>query len=178
MRSVFILFIIISFAKVNAQTVSAADYLQNNSVRNKSYSTDSIPNKKWFLNSYNSISTGMTFFNSGSAYFISAPIGLQLNRKLTNNLYAFAGVSAAPAYMNFNHSFLSADINKTNPSAGFYRTNNFGIYSRAEMGLMYINDAKTFSISGSVGIERSSNPIFLNQPVSNTKLNSPAFQNR
>lgn len=162
----------ICFAKVNAQTISTADYLQNNSFVNKNYFVDSTPNKKWFVSTYSSISTGYNFFNGGRGFFISAPIGLQLNRKLTNNLYAFAGVSEAPAYMNFNHSFMSADVNKMYPNSNFIRTNNLGIYSRAEMGLMYINDAKTFSISGSIGIERSSNPLFINQQVNTTRANS------
>ncbi|MGH2563931.1 MAG: hypothetical protein ACRDE5_05430, partial [Ginsengibacter sp.] len=35
----------------------------------------------------------------------------------------------------------------------------FGTYSSASLGLMYINDSRTFSISGSIGIERSSNPL-------------------
>ena len=175
MRTLFIFFIIVFFAKVNAQTFSTADYLQNNSLRNKNYSVDSTPNKIWFVSTYTSISTGYNFFNGGGGFFIATPIGLQLNRKLNNNLFAFAGLSAAPAYMNFNHSFMSADVNKINPNNNFLRTNNFGIYSRAEMGLMYINDAKTFSISGSIGIERSSNPVFINQPVNNTRLKSSTF---
>ena len=33
---------------------------------------------------------------------------------------------------------------------------NFGIYPAAQMGLMYINDERTFSISGSIGVSRSS----------------------
>jgi len=34
------------------------------------------------------------------------------------------------------------------------------MYSRAELGLMYINNDKTFSISGSIGIEKNSYPLY------------------
>lgn len=114
--------------------------------------------KKWFFTNYAAINTSYTFFNGGGASMVSAPIGLQLNRRLNNNLYAFAGISAAPAYINFNRSFINTDIKNGNPAIGRY--NQLGIYSRAEVGLMYINDDRTFSISGSIGIQRSSYPMF------------------
>jgi hypothetical protein len=102
-------------------------------------------------------------------------MSLQLNRRLNNNLYAFAGVSAAPAYINFNRAFLSPGIDKLNPANGF-KSNGFGLYSRADLGLMYINDARTFSISGSVGVERSGNPVLLYQqrnPAASNSLLTP-----
>ncbi|MEJ7680097.1 MAG: hypothetical protein WKG06_20000 [Segetibacter sp.] len=40
-----------------------------------------------------------------------------------------------------------------------FKSSALGIYSRAELGLQYINDERTFSISGSVGVERSSFPM-------------------
>ena len=181
MRSLLLAFTLMFFSSVKAQSVlpaTSSELAQRSLLENNHAINDSIPNKKLFLTTYSGITTGYIFFNRGSAFYIAAPIGLQLNRKLNNNLYAFAGISAAPAYMNFNSSFMSADVNKMYPNSSFIRTNNFGINARAEMGLMYINDAKTFSISGSFSIERSSNPIFLNQPVNTTRLNSPVYQNR
>ena len=105
------------------------------------------------------MSTSFIFYRGNNAIIFSSPVGLQLNRRLNNNLYAFAGVSAAPAYINFNNAFLNTDINKTN-SNNFSKANNFGMYSRAEIGLMYVNDAKTFSISGSIGIEKTNYPSY------------------
>ncbi len=112
--------------------------------------------KKWSFNKYGSLSTGFSLFNGGSATFVSAPVGLQLNRRLNNNLFAFAGVMIAPTYMSFNRPLQGFDPYKTGSLNN--KINNFGVYSRAEAGLMYINDERTFSISGSIGIDRSSYP--------------------
>jgi hypothetical protein len=109
--------------------------------------------KKWFITKYAGISTGFMAFNGGSGTFLSAPVGLQLNRQLTNNLYAFAGVSAAPTFFHFNGAFYQPAANKNN---SFMNANNFGINPAAYMGVLYINDERTFSISGSIGVSRSS----------------------
>jgi hypothetical protein len=181
MRTMLLVITLISSVAVKAQFpfhASVMDYLQRGTFGNNVYATDSTPGKKWFLSSYTSIATSYTFFNGGSAFIFSAPVGLQLNRKLNNNLYAFAGVSVAPAYVNFNSSFLSADVNKMYPGNSYLRSNNFGMYGRAELGLMYINDAKTFSISGSIGVERSSNPLFFSQPANTSKHNPFITTNR
>jgi hypothetical protein len=96
---------------------------------------------------------------------------LQLNRRLNNNYYAFAGISAAPAYINFNRSFLFSDANKVYPNNGFFKSNSFGMCSGAELGLMYVNDAKTFSVSGSLGVQSSSYPVFPYQRMSTARPN-------
>jgi hypothetical protein len=128
-------------------------------------------NKKWSLQTYSGISTGFGFFNGGSTTIVAAPVGLQLNRRLNNHFYAFAGLSVAPAYINFNRSFLSSEINKFYPGKGYFNANSFGVYSRAEMGLMYINDAKTFSISGSISVQRGSYPILPRQTATTNRTN-------
>lgn len=133
------------------------------------------PDKKWSLTSYAGITTGYGFYNGSNSIFAAAPVGLQINRRISNNLYAFAGVSAAPAYMNFNHAFISSDINKANPNGAFFKSNSFGAYSRAELGLMYVNDAKTFSISGSIGVERSS-PLIPYQQMSRNSSSTHLHQ--
>ena len=104
--------------------------------------------KKWFFTKYASISAGYTFFRGGGGPFLSAPLGLQINRQLTNNLYGFAGVNVAPAIFNFNSPYYQS-FNKTN---SFMNANRFGAYSSAYMGVMYVNDERTFSISGSIGV--------------------------
>jgi len=152
---VFISFLIVA-ATVDAQTFrgSFIDDSYRGSLLNNIHVNDSAFKKKWFVSSYSGISTGFSFFKGGNATIFSAPLGLQLNRRLNNNLFAFAGISAAPSYVNFNSSFLNSNFNKLN-STGSFRSSSLGIYSRAELGLQYINDDKTFSISGSIGVERS-----------------------
>ncbi len=115
-------------------------------------------NKKWQLYRYSGLTTGFSFFNGGSAAVFSVPFGIQLNRQLSNNWIAFANVNAAPSFINFNHSFVNNNFSKTGIN-NFTQGSNFNIYSSASMGLMYINNDKTFSISGSISVERTGNPL-------------------
>lgn len=108
--------------------------------------------KKWFLTKYAGISAGVVGFNGTAGTFLSAPIGLQLNRQLTNNVFAFAGISAMVAYSPYLSSSFQPAINKNN---GFMNVNRFGTYSAANVGMMYINNERTFSISGSIGVSRN-----------------------
>ncbi|HEX7416093.1 MAG TPA: hypothetical protein VF305_02785, partial [Smithellaceae bacterium] len=73
---------------------------------------DSGSPKKWFVTSYTGITAGYSSFRGGGASFVAAPISFQLNRRLTNNLYAFAGITAAPTYFNFNRAFTNTSLNK------------------------------------------------------------------
>jgi len=129
--------------------------------------------KKWFVSKYAGISTGFMAFKGGSGSFLSAPVGIQLYRRLNDNVYAFAGVSVAPSIFNFNGAFYQPGVNKNN---NFMNANNFGAYSSAHMGLMYINSDRTFSISGSIGVGSyyGRSPFYApgNSPmVRNNKLN-------
>lgn len=112
--------------------------------------------KKWFVTKYAGISAGFVAFRSGT--FLSAPVGLQINRQLTNNVYAFAGISVAPSFYHYSGAFYQPGVNKYNT---LLNGNNFGTYSAAHMGLMYINDERTFSISGSISVGRSSYHSYL-----------------
>lgn len=107
--------------------------------------------KKWFVTKYSGVSAGFVAFKGGSGSFLSVPLGLQLNRQLTNNLYAFGGVSVTPYVFRYNSVPYQPAINKNN---GLMQTNNFAAYSDAKIGVMYISNDKTFSISGSVGVSR------------------------
>ena len=165
MRIIFTLFAIIFATTLKAQTdlpFSLQNNLESNTFSRNINLHDSIAPKKWFISSYSGISAGYTFFRGGGAGYFAAPLGLQLNRRITNNVYAFAGVTVAPAYVNFNRAFLSTNINKENPFNSYYQPNNLSIYSSARVGLMYINDARTFSVSGSFSVGRSSYPLFYN----------------
>jgi hypothetical protein len=174
MRTILVLTLLISVVSLKAQTFlpgNFTDYTQRQSFAHNTVFKDSASEKKWCFNTYSGISTSFNFSRGGNSTVVSAPIGLQLNRRLNNNLYAFAAVAAAPAYINFNRSFLSADANKTWQNNSFLKSNSFGMYSRAELGLMYVNDARTFSISGSIGIESNNYPVFPYNPGNTSKIN-------
>lgn len=183
MRIVLILVILITAATAKAQIpmLGLNDYSQRQAFAHNNHVYDSTFNKKWFVTTYAGVSTSFSFFHGGNATVVSAPLNLQLNRRLNNNLYAFAGVSAAPAYVNFNRAFVTTDINKGIAGRNSFNSNSFGMYSRAEVGLMYVNDARTFSISGSIGIERNNYPVYpYNQynQLNTTKQNSAVYPKR
>jgi hypothetical protein len=163
MRIVLSVLALISFLSSGAQThlpVSTMNYASWQPFPAYNLLGDSSHlNQKWHLSTYTGISAGFGFFNGGNATAISAPVGLQLNRQLNNNLYAFAGISAGPAFFS-SRSFTEPFLYKSYPGSNYSNAYGFGINSSVEMGLMYINDAKTFSISGSIGVERSSYPVY------------------
>ena len=162
MRIMFVVLMLTSSLIVKAQTILQAsniNHLQLQSFTVNNRFKDSSLNKKWFVNKYIGFSSSFGFFNGGNATVLAVPVGLQLQRRLNNNWYAFAGASVAPAYTSFNKSFLSANVNKFSQNNNFLTSKRLDIYSRAELGLMYVNDQKTFSISGSIGVERSSYPL-------------------
>ena len=165
MRIKITFFAIIFVTTLKAQTTLPGSFqnsIESNTFQRNINLHDSIAPKKWFISSFSGISTGYTFFRGGGAGYFAAPFGFQLNRRISNNVYAFAGVTVAPAYVNFNSAFLSTNINKGNSFNSFYQPGNLSIYSSARVGLMYINDARTFSVSGSFSVERSNYPLFYN----------------
>ncbi|MEO8861415.1 MAG: hypothetical protein ABI358_08330 [Ginsengibacter sp.] len=170
MRIFFIFLLIFSVSAIKAQTLLQPAFQNGLATRNSltnSNRFDSASKKTWFITSYNSIATGYNFFNGGNAAFVAAPFTFQLNRKLTNNVYAFAGVTVAPVYASFNRAFINTDLNKINSFNSFSRPGGVYQYSAATLGLMYINNDKTFSISGSLSVERSAYPLYYNNRVNN-----------
>lgn len=170
MRTIIIVALLVSFTGLKAQSFIPGSFIDNayrGSFANNIHLNDSTAKKKWFVSKYSGISTSFTFFKGGNATVVAAPMGLQLNRRLNNNLYAFAGVSVAPAYVSFHSSFMNNNVNKLNANNSF-NANSLGLYSRAELGLMYVNDERTFSISGSIGIERNSYPMPVYNQMNNT----------
>ncbi|MBS1747618.1 MAG: hypothetical protein JST21_15755 [Bacteroidetes bacterium] len=161
MRLVIALLIFSVSAKAQSfSSLGTNAFLQRPSYFQNIHLNDSNNNSKWSLTHTAAISTSYVFFKGGSAAVIAAPFTLQLNRQLNKNIFAFAAVSAAPAYINFSQRFLSTDLSKMPQNKNAFNANNFGLYTRLEAGLMYVNDAKTFSISGSIGIERSNFPMY------------------
>ncbi len=160
MRLVFVFVLVMLAATLHAQIYSpynSFNYLQRPAYMSSIHLNDSIPNKKWFVTKYVGVSTSFSFFKGGNATVVAAPLSLQLNRTLNNNLFAFANVSVAPEFVSFNNNnFLNSNI-KGIQNTG-YHANGVGAYSSASIGLMYVNDARTFSISGSISVERSNYP--------------------
>lgn len=165
-RTILFAAILLSTTAVKAQTFFGA----MNSVPSQQVSDTNHAPKKWFITKYAGISTGFVAFKGGGGSFLSVPLTLQLNRQLTNNLYAFGAVSAAPSIFRFNAMSYQPAVNKNN---SFMRTNNnFSAYADAKIGMMYISNDKTFSISGSIGVSRNSyspfyNPFYSPVPVTN-----------
>ena len=163
MRLLISLFAAFAFLTVKSQTPVPAGFVHNVQFSPLMYNNQLTdigrPNSKWHLGRYSGLTFSFSFFNGGSATVLAAPIGLQLSRELNRNLFVFAGVSAALAYINFNNSFRDLNLNKSYPGSMF-NANGFGIFSKAEVGLMFVNDEKTFSISGSIGVSSSSYPAY------------------
>jgi hypothetical protein len=134
-------------------------------------------NKKWSLQKYAGMSTGFLFSQGTSATFLAAPVGLQLTRRLTNNVYAFAGVSVAPTYLHFNRSF-DPSYNKNFPGGYATGLNQFNLSPKAELGLLYVNDQRTFSISGSFGVSRNSYPGYQGYPPYGFPVQQPVMPSR
>lgn len=130
--------------------------------------------KKWFISRYSGVSTGFSFINGSAAHFVSVPLGLQLNRRINNNFFAFAGIAAAPTYWNFSHSLRPVAGHTLNSNSRLISSGTYGANARAELGLMYISDDKTFSFSGSIGIQRGSYPAYFFQ--SSQGVTHPVFQ--
>ena len=175
MRSLILLFISTLFiVQVQAQGYLPGSYIGNtfsNGIERNFSGKDSISPRKWSLNKYSGISTSFTAWKGRHASTFAVPMGIQLNRRINNNFYAFAGVSVAPAYVNFQQSFLNGGNKIMQGNSLMYRPNSFGMYSRAELGLMYTNDEHTFQISGSFGIERRQFPQARDFQILNTTNN-------
>ena len=158
MRIILVIFALGSFLSVSAQSslpLSRLDYMQ---WRPSPIQLDGgTAGHKWQLQKYAGLSAGAILFG-GSASYISAPIGLQLTRSLNKNLYGFAGVSVAPTFFTFSRLYNDPGFKTNYP--GLQNGYGLGLSSRIEAGLMYVNDDRTFSISGSIGIERSSYPVY------------------
>lgn len=173
MRVFILVFMLFFFVSAKSQSILAPGismFPQSSNLLNNRHLNDSTATRKWFFSSYKAISTSVSFFKGGNASIFSMPIGLQLNRRLNNNFYAFANVTVAPSYISINPSYLGS-FNKNNTGKSFQQ-NSFGIYPAASLGLMYVNDAKTFSISGSISAERNVYPALPYYPENNSTRNT------
>ena len=162
MRIIVLLALIIFTTALKAQTFFPGSLVPGSYGVGPAYNVhlaDSTSQKKWFLTRYSALSASYSSFKGGHAAVVAAPMGLQINRRLTNNLYAFANATVAPAYITFSRSFITTDFTKDPRNTRPFQSSTLGMYSSASLGLQYINDEKTFSVSGSIGVERSSYPL-------------------
>jgi hypothetical protein len=114
---------------------------------------DGSPNHNWQMRPYASVSAGYLFLGGGISY-ISAPVGFIFYRPLNNNFTTFAGVSVAPTVFNFSRLYNQPPL----PGNNF---TGLSVNPSVQGGLIYTNDAKTFSISGSVSVQRGSYPVYV-----------------
>jgi hypothetical protein len=120
---------------------------------------DSIVQKKWSINTFSGIETSFMAFKGGHATMVSAPMGIQINRFLNNNVFAFASLSIAPGYINFTQTaFIPNEAAKGFSNSFTAAGSQFTINPRARVGIGYTSDERTFQITGSIGVERSSYP--------------------
>jgi hypothetical protein len=120
------------------------------------------PNRSWQVQPFASASMGYTFLRGGGVSYLSAPVGVILFRPLNNNFTAFGAAAIAPTIFHFSSLYATP--------AGYPGNNVTGLNVNASVtgGVIYTNDAKTFSISGSISVERGSNPVYI-PPATNTR---------
>ena len=167
MRISLLILAFTSFISVQAQTgfSSSGINMQPGVFNHYHHLNDSSAlRQKWFVSAWGGMAAGQTFFNGTNTVFFPAG-GLQVNRRLNNNLYAFAGVETAPVFFNFNRSFSGANQQKNFMAMSGFNANGLGIYTGVQAGLMWVNDEKTFSISGSIGVGQSYYPNYRSYPA-------------
>ncbi|WP_343307842.1 hypothetical protein AAHN97_11905 [Chitinophaga niabensis] len=153
-RTILFAAILMSGVAVKAQVVSpfgAVNATESDFRHPLQVSDTNKIHKKWFVTKYAGISSGFLVSGGRGNSFLSVPLALQVNRQLTNNLYAFGGVSVAPYIFPDTRAPYQTMISK---NKSFLQSNNFTTYSDAKIGMMYINTERTFSISGSIGVSR------------------------
>ena len=160
MRLLFVLLASVSLLSASAQTALPIPSLGYGYTGLRPYASAgfgniSVSNQKWQVKPFASLNAGYIWYNGGISY-ISAPVGLALLHPLSNNVTAFGAVSAVPTFFSVNSFANSAH---GFPGSNFSRT-GLGVNGRVEAGLMYTNDDKTFSISGSIGVERAAYPVY------------------
>ena len=148
MRILIVIAFVFSVAAVQAHTPLTSHLLNDSNALQK----------KWSVSMYSGVMAG-TAWNSGRTSFLAPAIGLQLNRRLNNNLYAFAAVSTGPPFFYSGQAYTHLDYHNNFMTTPAFNSNQWGINTGIQAGLMYVNDAKTFSISGSIGVSNGTYPF-------------------
>jgi len=121
-----------------------------------SFNIDAVKGK-WQLKPFASLTAGYMFFGGGSMSYVSAPVGLALFRPLSSNWTAYGAATVTPTFFNINSIYSPVSNYRGYPFQGGY---GMGLSPGVQGGLIYTNDAKTFSISGHVRFERDSYPVY------------------
>ena len=111
---------------------------------------------KWRFQTFTSMNLGYMFLGSGLTY-VSVPVGVALYRPLNNNFTAFTAATLAPMAFHFSSLYNTPFHNPMFPGNG---VTGLGVNAALSGGLIYTNDAHTFSISGSISVERGSYPVY------------------
>lgn len=141
---------------------------------------DSTVPKKWFVSSYTSLSAGFIGFKGGSASYIAAPIGIQLNRALNNKWTAFGGVSMTPVLLT-HHSMQAASSAKGFPNSFMSANlNRFTVNPAAYLGANYTSGNHSFQVEARIVFDRGN---YLTDPAAfgghfhshRTQYNTPLY---
>ncbi len=117
-----------------------------------------LKSDSWQLRPSFDVYAGYIFYNRGISY-VSAPLALTLYHPITRNVTAFGGVYAAPSIFTIN-DLRAAPVNGQFSANPFNQSYNLALNAGIQGGLMYTNDAHTFSISGSVSVQRGTTPVY------------------
>ena len=161
MQKIFILLLTMIVGVANGQSLQPSSQFQR--LQNVSIN-DSTVHNKWSVSKYSGLSASFVSFRGGSAFMYAAPMGLQVNRMLNKNLYAFAGVEITPAYISLNQPFGQNNSIKNGFSNSFMQggRNQFSINPSAFVGLGYTNDEHTFQIQARMNISQGN---YYNNPA-------------
>ena len=128
-----------------------------------------LSTSKWQLRPTSGLTAGYLFYHGGISY-LSAPLALTLYHPLTSNVTAFGGIYAAPTLFSVRDLYGIPPVNGKIPGSPFSRQYGLGVNAGIQGGLMYTNDAHTFSISAGVSVQNGSTPVYYPpQRVSNSK---------
>jgi hypothetical protein len=125
-------------------------------------SLDADQSSHWQVRPYASVSAGYIFAAKGISY-LSAPVGVAFYRPINRYLSAFATASVAPTVFNIRSLYMDPLVN---PAGNTFRGLNLN--AGVSGGLIYTNEAKTFSISGSINVERGGYPVYVPPYKANT----------
>src|SRR5579872_2771373 len=157
MRSVLIILALTAFLSSRAQThlppFYGLGYMPWQPIVPYSAITAPSPNHTFQLRPFASVSAGYWFLGGGTTY-LSAPMGLVLYRPLDNHFTAFGAATIAPTVFHVSSLYT---MPLASPASNF---TSFGVTAGVSGGLIYTNDARTFSISGSISVERGSYPVY------------------
>jgi hypothetical protein len=166
MRILFTLLASMAFLILKAQTHLPIDgrwgVMPWQSFTPYTLSLDADQISHWQVRPYAGVSAGYIFGGNGISY-LSAPVGVAFYRPLNRKLSAFATAYVAPTVFNAGSLYMDPLIN---PAGNTFR--GLGLNTGVSGGVIYTNEAKTFSISGSISVERGSYPVYVPPYKANT----------